>query len=144
MFDEPVMGSVDQPYLIWRERAPRLHRGFLEAIAALARQGNLVGVSAAGHPAAEIDAAFDGVAVVRVGLDCDVPTLQRRERGREGRWGGLVEASLGVHDGWRYDARFDTTKSSAETIAAAVLRVVDAVSPGARVDGVFEHEPTTW
>ena len=84
-------------------------------------------VRAAPLDAGEIDAAFDGVAVVRVGLDCDVPTLQQRERRRDGRWGGLVEASLGVHDGWGYDARFDTTKSSAETIAAAVLRLVDAV-----------------
>ena len=42
VFDEPVLGVVRQPYLIWRERAPVLHRGFLAAIAALARQGNVV------------------------------------------------------------------------------------------------------
>lgn len=124
MFDEPVMGSVDQPYLIWREQAPRLHRGFLDAMAALARRGNLVGLSAAGHSPAEIDDAFDGIVVARVGLDCDVETLLERERGRDGRWGGLVEASLSVHDGWRYDARFDTARQSASTIAEKVLTLV--------------------
>jgi len=124
LFDEPVMGAVDQGYLIWRDRAPVLHRGFLDAIAALARRGNLVGLSAAGHPPAVIDDTFRGVAVVRVGLDCDVPTLLARERGREGRWGGLVAASLGVHEGWRYDARYDTAHVPPETIARDVLRLV--------------------
>ena len=51
VFDEPVMGSVDQPYLIWRDRAPQLHRGFLDAIAALAaRRGDLVGRRRPGIP----------------------------------------------------------------------------------------------
>jgi chloramphenicol 3-O-phosphotransferase len=125
ILDEPVLGVVRQPYLIWRDRAPVLHRGFLEAIAALARRGNVVALSAAGHPPGAIDDAFAGVRVVRVGLDCDEQTLLARERGREGRWGGIVAASLPVHDGWRYDVRFDAAQQSAATIAAAVLRLVD-------------------
>jgi chloramphenicol 3-O phosphotransferase len=122
--DEPVLGTVDQPYLIWPDRAPGLHRGFLDALAALARRDNLVALSAGGHPAAVIDAVFDGVDVVRIGLDCDVATLVRRERGREGRWGGLAASSLTDHDGWRYDARFDTTQTSATAIARDVLSLV--------------------
>ena len=122
LFDEPVMGVVDQPHLIWRDRAPQLHRGFLDAMAALARSGNRVALSAAGHPASLIDEAFGGVPTLRVGLDCDVDTLLERERGREGRWGGLVVASLRVHDGWQYDARFDTATLTPEVIVAEILR----------------------
>jgi chloramphenicol 3-O-phosphotransferase len=124
IFDEPVIGTVDQPYLIWRDRAPVLHRGFLDALAALARRGNLVAFSAAGHPVEVIDDAFDGVEVVRVGLDCDVDTLVHRELGRQGRWGGLAAASLTDHDAWRYDVRFDTTRMSATAIAINVLSLL--------------------
>jgi chloramphenicol 3-O-phosphotransferase len=120
LFDEPVMGAVDQPYLIWRDRAPHLHRGFLEAMAALARTGNRVGLAAAGHPAALIDEVFAEVPTLRVGLDCDVETLLERERGRVGRWGGLVEASLGVHEGWDYDIRFNTSAVTPHAIAAVI------------------------
>ena len=121
LFDEPVMGVVDQPYLVWRDRAPQLHRGFLDAMAALARRGNVVALAAAGHPAGVVDEAFHDVRMLRVGLDCDTATLLERERGREGRWGGLVEASLPVHDGWHYDLRFDTARRPATEIAVDVL-----------------------
>jgi chloramphenicol 3-O-phosphotransferase len=129
MFDEPVVGAVAQPYLIWRDRAPGLHRGFLDAIAAVARRGNLVGFSAAGHPAGDIDAAMRGITTVRVGLDCELPILLERERGREGRWGGLVESSLNVHDGWRYDRRFDTGRQRPSAIAAEILELVGLELP---------------
>jgi chloramphenicol 3-O-phosphotransferase len=122
LFDEPVVGHVEQTYLIWRDQAPLLHRGFLDAIAAVARRGNLVALSAAGHPAAVIDDAFHDVRVLRVGLDCDTATLLARERGREGRWGGLVAASLADHDGWSYDVRFDSASRPAAEIATEVLR----------------------
>ena len=62
---------------------------------------------------------------MRVGLDCDVETLVERERGREGRWGGLAAGSLCDHDGWCYDARFDTTRTSAKEIAVRVLRAAE-------------------
>ena len=43
IFDEPEhIGTVQAEYLIWRDRAPALHRGYLDAIAALARGGNYV------------------------------------------------------------------------------------------------------
>jgi chloramphenicol 3-O-phosphotransferase len=122
VFDEPVVGSVEQAYLIWRDQAPTLHAGFLDAIAAVARCGNLVALSAAGHPAAVVEDAFRGLPVLRVGLYCDTPTLLDRERGRAGRWGGLAAASLADHDGWTYDVRFDTAARSPIEIAAEVLQ----------------------
>ena len=128
LFDEPVTGAVAQEYLIWRDRAPALHLGFLDAIAALARRGNLVAFSAAGHPAGVIEAAFEGVVVVRVGLDCEQPTLLERERGRDGRWGGLAAGSTSVHDGWSYDARFDTGRLLPDTIADELLRLLDLLA----------------
>jgi chloramphenicol 3-O-phosphotransferase len=127
VFDEPVLGAVDDRYLIWRDQAPGLHRGFLAAIGALSRTGNLVAFSAAGHSAEAIDEALRGLDVMRVGLDCDLETLRARERGREGRWGGLAEGSMSDHDGWRYDLRFDTTRSTPSEIAAEVLRRIPQV-----------------
>jgi chloramphenicol 3-O-phosphotransferase len=95
---------------------------------ALARSGNLVGMSAGGHSAGAIDEALRGLDVVRVGLDCDLETLREGERGREGRWGGLAEGSLSDHDGWRYDLRFDTTCVTSSEIAAEVLRRIERAS----------------
>ena len=124
IFDEPVMGSVDQGYLIWRDRAEVLHRGFIAGIAALARRGNLVALSAAGHPRQTFDEAFAGVHVIRLGLACDTSTLLAREYRRPGRWGGLAAASVNAHDGWTYDLVLDSVENSPEQIADRVLAIV--------------------
>ena len=61
VLDEPEqIGTVQPPYLIWRDCAPSLHRGYLAAIGTLAREGNHVALSAAGHPHHEIADAFNG------------------------------------------------------------------------------------
>ena len=130
VFDEPHLGSVDRGYLIWRDTAEVLHRGFLAGIAALARAGNLIAVAAAGHPQSLFKDTFAGIPVVYVGLDCDVATLKAPEVGREGRWGGLAEASVVVHDGWRYDLRFDTTVDAPSDIAREVLRIAEIRTSG--------------
>ncbi len=111
VFDEPTFGAVDVEYLIWRDRADVLHRGFLDGIAALARAGNCVALSAAGHPAEWFDSAFAGLPTVRVGLDCDPAELARRERGRHDVPAGNAAASPRIHDGWVYDLRFDTAST---------------------------------
>ncbi len=109
VLDEPEqIGTVQPGYLIWRHSAPSLHRGYLAAIATLARSGNHVALSAAGHPQHEIAQVFDGVPVISVGLTCQFDVLQARER-RTGRWAGIAAEFLGVHDGWEYDLEFDTT-----------------------------------
>ena len=125
VFDEPVLGSVNESYLIWRDQAEVLHRGFLEGIAALVRSGNVVAVAAAGHPQRLFEEVFADLPVLFVGLDCDLETLLAREHGREGRWGGLAAASFGVHEDWWYRLRFDTAHRSADEIASEVLRSVD-------------------
>lgn len=109
LLDEPEhIGTVQPGYLIWRDRAPALHRGYLAAITTLARASNHVALSAAGHPQDELVAAFAGVPAVTVGLTCAFEVLVERER-RTGRWSGIAAASVGVHDGWTYDLEFDTT-----------------------------------
>lgn len=122
VFDEPMFGDVRVEYLIWRDAAEGLHRGFLDGIAALARAGNCVAVAAGGHPASMFDAAFAAVPTVRIGLDCDPKELERRERQRDDVPGGMALASPTIHDGWTYDLRFDTTKSAPEHIARAALQ----------------------
>lgn len=124
VFDEPICGVVDQGYLIWRDRAPVLHRGFVDAIAALARAGNHVATSAAGLGQQIFDEAFAGIPLLRIGLDCDLATLLLREQGREGRWGGIAAASIDDHRGWDYHARFDTTQLTAAKIATKVLALI--------------------
>jgi chloramphenicol 3-O-phosphotransferase len=125
VFDEPMYGAVNVGYLIWRDRAEVLHRGFLDGIAALARAGNCVAVAAGGHPQRMFDAAFVGVPTIRVGLDCNAVELARRERGRRDVPGGLAEGSLEVHGGWHYHLRFDTTVNEAADIADATLLAID-------------------
>jgi chloramphenicol 3-O-phosphotransferase len=99
-----------------------------KAIASLARAGNYTAVSAAGHQFSEFVDAFDGVMLVSDGLRCDLHVLVEREQ-RSGRWAGIAAASLGVHDGWRYDLSFDTT-SGPDPIGMAkqVLAVASARS----------------
>lgn len=127
VFDEPEhIGSVQPGYVIWRDQAPSLHRGYLAAIAALARAGNHVAVPAAGHRQAEFVIAFGEVPTLTVGLTCDVKVLVARER-RTGRWGGIAADSLAIDDDWRYDLEFDTTDDPDPVVMAhRVLEHLDA------------------
>jgi len=134
VFDEPFFGNVPIEHLIWREQSQVLHRGFLDAIAALARAGNLVAVAAGGWPAQMFDEAFDGVPTIFVGLVAAPDELARRERTRRDVPGGHALASLDVHEGWTYDLTFDTTAHRAEEIARRVREAVDATAvPDGRV-----------
>jgi len=109
VLDEPEQIGIVQPgYLIWRDSAPALHRGYLAAIAALAGAGNHVTLSAAGHTYDEIVKAFSGIQVIGVGMRCDFDVLVDREQ-RTGRWAGVAAQSLDIHDGWAYDLEIDTT-----------------------------------
>jgi len=125
LFDEPEnMGAVEPGYLIWRDRAPGLHAGYLAAIASLAQAGNYVAVSAAGHGQATLRACFAVTPTLWVGLSCDRATLLRRER-RPDRWGGIVDDSLGIHEDWTYDLTLDTTGSpDPARHAAEIIRAI--------------------
>jgi chloramphenicol 3-O-phosphotransferase len=122
ILDEPEhIGTVQPGYLIWRDRAPALHRGYLDAIAALARAGNYVAVPAAGHQQDEFVEAFRDVPMLTIGLTCDQRVLVERER-RTGRWGGIAADSAAAHDGWTYDIEFDTTDApDPHDIARSIL-----------------------
>ena len=126
VFDEPVLGRVAPPFLIWPDASPALHDGFLAGICAVARAGNVVATAAAGHPQRRFAAAADGVRTLYVGLHCPVAELLRREQGRDGRWGGLAEQSLGAHDGWTYDLELDSTAAPPVELARQVLALVGA------------------
>jgi chloramphenicol 3-O-phosphotransferase len=123
-FDEPILGSAPPGYLIWRDASPTLHESFVAGIATLAAAGTQVVTSSGGHPQAMFSAAFVAVPPLYVGLDCPLPVLLERELGRPGRWGGLAEASLSVHDGWSYDLRLDSSEASSAELADAVLGTV--------------------
>ena len=125
IFDEPFVGSVGVEWLIWREQAEVLHRGFLDGIGAVARAGNLVATAAGGHPQVWFDDAFTGVRTVRVGLDCPSDELARRERRRSDVPGGLSEADPHIHAGWDYHVRVDTAVTDVGAIADEVLALVD-------------------
>lgn len=125
VLDEPEqVGTVQPGYMIWRDTAPSLHRGYLAAAAALAAAGNHVAISAGGHSSPEVMEAFAGIPVLTVGLTCELEVLVQRER-RTGRWAGIAAASLGAHDGWSYDLQFDTTdEPDRDVLAAQVLAVM--------------------
>lgn len=125
VFDEPVVGSVPMAHLVWPDASPAVHDGFLAGIAAVARAGNRVGVAAGPHPRARFAEALHGVRTVYVGVRCPLEELLRREEGREGRWGGLAERSVGAHDGWSYDLELDTTSATPDDLAREVLRLVN-------------------
>lgn len=125
MFDELSFGSVPSGYLIWRDTAGPLRRGFLAGIAALAAEGNQVVLSAGGFPQQDFVNAFAAVPTLYVGLDCALDVLVERQRGRDDRWGGLAEGSLGCHDGWRYDVRLDSGRASPGELAAEIFRALE-------------------
>lgn len=122
VMDEPEqVGTVQPGYMIWRDTAPSLHRGYVAAVAALASAGNHVAISAGGHQYGEFVEAFDGIPMLTVGLTCELDVLVQRER-RTGRWAGIAAASLGAHDGWTYDLEFDTTdEPDVDGLVAQVL-----------------------
>jgi chloramphenicol 3-O phosphotransferase len=121
IFDEPILGTTDHALLVWPERSPHLHAGFLDGIAAVAAAGNAVAVAAGGHSQGRFRASMRDVRVVYVGLDCPIEVLLERERGREERWGGLAVQSSRAHDGWSYDLRIDTSEVLPHDAARAVL-----------------------
>ena len=68
---------------------------------------------------------FQDFAVTFVGVRCDLPTLNRRERSRPGRFPGTAAGHFDrVHDGCCYDVEIDTAVSPPRECAKAVLAAV--------------------
>jgi chloramphenicol 3-O phosphotransferase len=124
LFDEVNYGLVKSPYLIWPDTAGPLHRGFVAGIAALAQAGNQVMLASSGLAQSVFRDAFRGVPTLYVGLDCPLEVLLERERGRDGRWGGLAAGSVGAHDGWTYDLLLDSYNLTLEQLADEVRRAI--------------------
>ncbi len=62
-----------------------------------------------------------GLPVYLVGVKCDLPQLQQREARRNDRPLGLAESQMSMHDGVIYDFEIDTSKTSPQDCAQAVL-----------------------
>ena len=121
IFDEPMFGGVRSEYLIWPDRAPLLHEGFLNGMASLASKGNLVALAAGGHSSEACGRAFMDLPTLWVGLDCPAEERRRREATRIDVQGGLFAASPHIHDGWEYDLRFDTTAVGLDDMVRQIL-----------------------
>lgn len=124
MFDELSFGTLKFPFLVWRDRAPTLTPGFVAGIAALAAAGNQVILSSSGNGSPMFDGMRSTVPALSVALDCPLEVLIERQSKRTDRWGGLTESTQRNHEGWTYDLRFDTSRVSADDIAAEILRAV--------------------
>lgn len=120
------------------QAGPAMHtlaHGMHHALAALLRTGNNV---LADHVLLEADwlreceALFSGLPTLFVGALCPVEVLEERERARGDRTLGHARAQLArVHFGARYDVIVDTSQTTPEEGAGAVL--THLVSHGANL-----------
>ena len=69
---------------------------------------------------------LEGLDVLMVGVRCDLEELERREAARGDRVTGQARGQFDlVHAGVVYDIEVDTTRSDAETSAAAIAALVE-------------------
>jgi hypothetical protein len=126
VFDEVNLGRIRTNHLIWLETCGPLYRGFLAGIAAVAAAGNQVILPSNGLPQQMF---FDALATIRtlyLGLECPLPVLMERNRGRDGRWAGLAEKSFSQFggNGWRYDLLLDSNVLGPDALVDQVRRAV--------------------
>ena len=117
-----ITGISIQPY------GDQLVRGLHRAVAGLARAGlDVVVDHVLSEPAwvADLDEAWAGLDLLRVGVLCPLEVAEQRERARGNRTLGWARAHAGVvHAHVRYDVAVDTSLAGpaecAATVAAAV------------------------
>jgi chloramphenicol 3-O-phosphotransferase len=122
VFDEVNFGPIRTSHLIWPETCGPLYKGFLAGMAALAAEGNQIMTPSSGLPQTMFLEALGAVRTLYVGLECPLPVLMERNRGRDGRWAGLPErshAEFGAN-GWRYDLLLDSDALSPDALVAEV------------------------
>ena len=123
-FDEMFPGQIPIRYLIWPGAAGPMRPGFLAGVAAFARAGNQVALSAAPDP--DVRAAFDGIATVFVHLTARLEILLARQADRRDRWAGLAEETHAADQGRsRWDLEIDTSAVSAEDAARQLISYLE-------------------
>jgi chloramphenicol 3-O phosphotransferase len=129
VFDELNFGRIHTNHLIWLETCGPLYKGFLAGIAALAAEGNQVIMPSNGLPQTMFLDALAAVPTLYVGLQCPLPVVMERNRGREGRWAGLAERSYAEFgtNGWRYDLLLDSNALSPDALVAEVRTVLASI-----------------
>lgn len=124
--DEPVFGRLATKFLAWRETAGPTVEGFLAALGAAARVGNQLIVSAGGLEQERFREALVGIPTVYVGLDAPLEVLLERQLMQADKFGGLAEESVGIHDGWVYDFRINTTMHDSREAAELLSEFLGA------------------
>jgi chloramphenicol 3-O phosphotransferase len=113
------------------ERFRRAEAAWYDGVAAMARSGLGVVVDDvfldAGESQSRLRAAFEGLTVIWVGVQCRPDVAEARELEREGRIRGMArDQAERVHAGVRYDLVVDTTETSAAECATAIAALVRA------------------
>ena len=108
------------------EKFRRAEAAWYEGLAAMARAGTGVIVDdvflAGGDSQARMRTAFEGLSVIWVGVRCRAETAERRELDRRDRIRGQArDQAERVHAGAFYDLVVDTTETSTEECARAVV-----------------------
>jgi len=133
-FDEPFLGRRPAEYLAWPDTAGPASEGTLAGIAAAASLGNQFLISAAGIPQAQFVDVLTGIPTVYVGLHAPLDVLIERQLGQRDKFGGLAEASFGIHEGWVYDLAIDTTARTPDQAAHDLAEFLAARSRHAQGD----------
>lgn len=124
--DEPWFGQLSGRYMAWPQSSGPVVDGFLAALAAFARAGNQVVLSAGGLTQDELRCALREVPAVYVGLDASLAVRVARQRTQLDKFGGLAEESTHRHDGWTYDLRIDTEMQTADGAAATLAAFLES------------------
>jgi len=123
-FDEMFPGKIPIRYLIWPGAAGAMRSGFLAGVAAFARAGNQVTLSAAPDP--DVRAAFEGITTVFVHLTARLEILVARQAARRDRWAGLAEETHAADQGTTgWDLEIDTSAISAEHAARQLISFLE-------------------
>jgi chloramphenicol 3-O phosphotransferase len=115
------------------ERLRQAEKAWYAGLAAIARTGAGLIVDEvfldAGLTQARLEAAFEGLIVLWVGVQCQPGIAEAREARRGDRTRGMArDQAERVHEGVRYDVVVDTTERSSAECAEAVVAVLSGTA----------------
>jgi len=130
--DNGAGGSIDfgsDGSVIVHEQFRQAEKAWYAGLAAIARAGTGVIVDEVfldgGRTQARLEAAFEGLVVLWVGVQCQPGVAETREVRRGDRTRGMArDQAERVHEGVRYDVVVDTTASSSAEGAEVVFAVI--------------------